>query len=212
MKKTILILLLMACVGTMAAMAAPLTPRQKQQAVEAISRAVAGMETMQCTFVQTKHMSMLNDRLVSHGTMHYRQPDKLRWEYTRPYDYLFVFNGAKVYMGNRSRKNVIDTASNRLFREIAGIMMNTVTGKALADPESFSMDVEAEGQAWHVTLVPKKKEMRRMFQRVVLVFNRADAAILGENIYEKNGDLTEIQMSDVTKNAKIDEARFAIPL
>lgn len=205
-------LLFMAMAGTMTAMAAPLTPQQKQQAIVAISRAVSGMETMQCTFVQTKHMSMLNDRLVSHGIMYYRQPDKLRWEYTRPYDYLFIFNGAKVYMGNRSRKSVVDTASNRLFREIAGIMMNTVTGKALADPERFSLDVEEVQQSWHVTLVPKKKELKRMFQKVVLVFNRADAAILGVNIYEKNGDLTEILMSDVTKNAKIDEARFAIPL
>lgn len=205
-------LLFMAMAGTMTAMAAPLTPQQKQQAIVAISRAVSGMETMQCTFVQTKHMSMLNDRLVSHGIMYYRQPDKLRWEYTRPYDYLFIFNGAKVYMGNRSRKSVVDTASNRLFREIAGIMMSTVTGKALADPERFSLEVEEVQQSWHVTLVPKKKELKRMFQKVVLVFNRADAAILGVNIYEKNGDLTEILMSDVTKNAKIDEARFAIPL
>lgn len=205
-------LLFMAMAGTMTAMAAPLTPQQKQQAIVAISRAVSAMETMQCTFVQTKHMSMLNDRLVSHGIMYYRQPDKLRWEYTRPYDYLFIFNGAKVYMGNRSRKSVVDTASNRLFREIAGIMMSTVTGKALADPERFSLDVEEVQQSWHVTLVPKKKELKRMFQKVVLVFNRADAAILGVNIYEKNGDLTEILMSDVTKNAKIDEARFAIPL
>lgn len=205
-------LLFMVMAGTMTAMAAPLTPQQKQQAIVAISRAVYGMETMQCTFVQTKHMSMLNDRLVSHGIMYYRQPDKLRWEYTRPYDYLFIFNGAKVYMGNRSRKSVVDTASNRLFREIAGIMMSTVTGKALADPERFSLDVEEVQQSWHVTLVPKKKELKRMFQKVVLVFNRADAAILGVNIYEKNGDLTEILMSDVTKNAKIDEARFAIPL
>lgn len=205
-------LLFMAMAGTMTAMAAPLTPQQKQQAIVAISRAVSAMETMQCTFVQTKHMSMLNDRLVSHGIMYYRQPDKLRWEYTRPYDYLFIFNGAKVYMGNRSRKSVVDTASNRLFREIAGIMMSTVTGKALADPERFSLDVEEVQQSWHVTLVPKKKELKRMFRKVVLVFNRADAAILGVNIYEKNGDLTEILMSDVTKNAKIDEARFAIPL
>lgn len=205
-------LLFMAMAGTMTAMAAPLTPQQKQQAIVAISRAVSAMETMQCTFVQTKHMSMLNDRLVSHGIMYYRQPDKLRWEYTRPYDYLFIFNGAKVYMGNRSRKSVVDTASNRLFREIACIMMSTVTGKALADPERFSLDVEEVQQSWHVTLVPKKKELKRMFQKVVLVFNRADAAILGVNIYEKNGDLTEILMSDVMKNAKIDEARFAIPL
>lgn len=211
MKRTILVLCLVLA-GTLASVAAPLTPQQKQQAVETISKAVSAMKSMQCTFVQTKHMAMLDDRMVSYGTMHYRQPDRLRWEYTRPYSYLFIFNGAKVYVGNKARKNVIDTASNRLFREIAGIMMSTVTGKALTDSEAFDMDIDGGEKEWHVTLVPKKKEMKRMFHKVVLVFNRADAAISAVELYEKNGDKTEIRMSGLAQNTQIDEAVFAIPL
>lgn len=210
MKKTIFILLL-AFVGTTLAVAAPMTERQKQQVLSVIGKAVSGVKSMRCTFAQTKHMSMLDSRMVSHGVMQYCQPDKLRWEYTRPYDYLFIFNGSKAYVGNKSRKNIIDTASNRLFREIAGIMMNTVTGKALTDAEGFELDVEEVQDAWRVTLVPKKKELRRMFLKVVLVFNRNDASIMEVEIYEKNGDKTEICMSDVTQNATIDEACFAIP-
>ncbi|MCM1373036.1 MAG: outer membrane lipoprotein carrier protein LolA [Bacteroides sp.] len=210
MKKTILTLFLMLA-GTLVSVAAPLTPQQKQKIVTAIGNSVSGLKSMKCTFVQTKSMSMLNDRMVSYGTMHYGQPDKFRWEYTRPYSYLFIFNGAKVYVGNNSKKNVIDVSSNKLFREIAGIMMSTVTGKALTDMETFSLDIEEVRTSWHVTLVPKKKELKRMFQKVVLVFNRTDTAIAGVEIYEKNGDKTEIRMSDVTKNAAIDEAVFTIP-
>lgn len=211
MKKTIVILLLM-FVGTLPFVAAPLTPQRKQEVLAIIGKAVSELRSMQCGFVQTKHMSMLADRMVSHGTMHYLRPDKLRWEYTRPYTYLFLFNGTKVYVGNKNRNNVMDTASNKLFREIAGIMMNTVTGKALTDPEGFSLDVEETGKEWRVTLVPKKKEMKRMFRQVVLVFHRADASIAGVEIYEKNGDKTVISMSDVSRNAAVDETCFAIPL
>lgn len=212
MNKTILALLFFLLAGTLVSVASPLTPQQKQKIVAAIGNSVSGLKSMTCTFVQTKNMSMLNDRMVSYGTMYYSQPDRLRWEYTRPYSYLFIFNGAKVYVGNNSKKNVIDVASNKLFREIAGIMMSTVTGKALTDAEAFYMDVEETQTSWRVTLVPKKKELKRMFRKVVLVFSRADTAIAGVEIYEMNGDKTEIRMSDVTKNIAIDEAVFSVPL
>lgn len=208
-KLLILFILILAC--KLSSVAEPLTPQQKQQVVATISKTVSELKYMQCTFVQTKYMSMLNDCLVSYGTMCYSQPDKLRWEYTRPYDYLFIFNGAKVYAGNKTRKNIIDTGSNKLFREIAGIMMSTVTGKALTNVEDFSMDIDMEQDMWRVTLVPKKKEMKRMFQRVVLYFFRAGASISKIELYEKNGDRTEIKMTDITINTKIDEEHFNIP-
>ena len=211
MKKfLILFILILACKSSFAA--EPLTPQQKQQAVATISKAVSELKYMQCIFVQTKYMSMLNDRLVSYGTMYYCQPGKLRWEYTRPYDYLFIFNGAKVYVGNKTRKNIIDTGTNKLFREIANIMMSTVTGKALTNAEEFSIDIDADQNMWRVTLVPKKKEMKRMFQRVVLYFLSKEALITKIELYEKNGDKTEIKMTDVKTNTKIDEVHFNIPL
>lgn len=210
-RKPVLVLML-TLAGMLPSVASPLTPQRKQEVLATIGKAVSELRSMQCGFVQTKHMSMLADRMVSHGTMHYLRPDKLRWEYTQPYTYLFLFNGTKVYVGNKNRNNVMDTASNKLFREIAGIMMSTVTGKALTDPESFSLDVEETGKEWRVTLVPKKKEMKRMFRQVMLVFHRTDASIAGVEIYEKNGDKTIISMSDVSRNADVDETCFAIPL
>ena len=60
-----------------------------------IESAAVSMKTMQCDFVQTKYLRMLNDKMVSTGKMYYQQSDKLRWEYTSPYTYAFVLNGFK---------------------------------------------------------------------------------------------------------------------
>ena len=193
------------------AAAAPLTPVQKQEAIRSINKAAAGIRSMSCSFVQTKHMSMLNDKMVSKGTMNYKQSNKLRWEYASPYKYLFIFNGTKVYVGNDSRKDVIDTNSNKVFREIARIMMNTVTGKALSDPADFATDVTANTGSWIVTLVPKKKDMRKMFKKIELMFNKSDSMVSQVNLFEPNGDRTEIRMSNVKINTAINENRFAVP-
>lgn len=166
---------------------------------------------MSCTFTQTKYLSLLSDKMVSSGKMYYKQPNKLRWEYTSPYDYLFVFNGTKVYVGNKSKKDVIDTNTNKIFKEIARIMMNTVTGKALSNKTDFTISVVGNNTSWVVTLIPKKKDMKQMFSKIELIFNKSNTMISEINIFEKNNDRTNIKLTNIVNNGSVSENYFVIP-
>lgn len=191
--------------------AAGLTAQQKKEAITTINKAASGLKSMSCNFTQTKYLSLLSDKMVSEGKMYYRQSDKLRWEYTTPYSYLFIFNGTKVYVGGNNRKDVIDTNTNKVFKEVARIMMNTVTGKALSDSSDFSVDIESSGTNWIVTLVPKKKDIKQMFSKIVLTFTKSNTMISEINIYEKNGDRTNIKLKNITTDTSLNESLFAIP-
>lgn len=191
--------------------AAGLTAQQKNEVLTKINKAASGLTSMKCSFIQTKYLSLLSDRMVSEGKMFYRQPDELRWEYTTPYSYLFIFNGTKVYVGGKSRKDVIDTNTNKVFKEVARLMMNTVTGKALSNSSDFSVDINSSGTDWTVTLVPKKKDIKQMFTKIVLNFTKSDTTISEINIYEKNGDRTNIKLKNITTNTALNESLFAIP-
>lgn len=186
------------------------TQAQMQEAITNINKAASGLKSMSCIFVQTKHLSMLNDKMVSHGRMSYQQPNKLRWEYTSPYRYIFVFNGTKVYVGNKSKKDVIDTNKNKVFKEVARIMMSTVTGKALSNTSDFSIAVESADTSWSVTLTPKKKELRQMFSRIQIIFSKSTLMISELNLYEKNGDRTNIKFSNIISNGNINADQFDI--
>lgn len=210
MKRIITIcMVVMACVAN--AVAAPLSATQQKEVIAKINKATSGLKSMSCSFTQTKHLSMLSDKMVSEGKMSYKQPNKLRWEYTSPYQYLFIFNGTKVYVGNKSRKDVIDTGSNKLFKEVARIMMSTVTGTALSNAADFSVTVEDGKALWNVTLIPKKKEMKKMFTRIVLSFSKSDLMISEINLHEKNNDRTNIRLRNIKTNIAINENLFAIP-
>ena len=202
-------LVVMVCVAN--AIAAPISVAQQKEVIAKINKATSGLKSMSCSFTQTKHLSMLSDKMVSEGKMNYKQPNKLRWEYTSPYQYLFIFNGTKVYVGNKSRKDVIDTNSNKLFKEVARIMMSTVTGTALSNAADFSVSVEDGKTLWNVTLIPKKKEMRKMFTRIILSFSKSDLMISEINLHEKNNDRTNIRLRNIKTNIAINENLFAIP-
>jgi outer membrane lipoprotein carrier protein len=203
--------MLLLSIATLPMTAETMTSQQKQAAIAKINKAASSLKTMTCTFVQTKHLSMLNDKMVSKGSMRYKQSDKLRWEYTSPYQYLFIFNGTKVYVGNKSRKDVIDTGTNKVFKEVARIMMNTVTGKALSNSSDFTVDIASTATTYDVTLVPKKKDLKQLFTKIQLIFTKTNIMISEVNIFEKNGDSTNIELKNITPNSEVNESYFTIP-
>ncbi len=211
MKSLRYIILFLICWLTFTVSAETLTAKQQQDAITKINASAAALKSMDCSFVQAKNLSMLNEKMVSKGRMVYRQSDKLRWEYTSPYQYLFIFNGTKVYVGNKSRKDVIDTNSNKVFKEVARIMMNTVTGKALSNQTDFTVSVASNGSSYVVTLVPKKKDLKQMFSKIVLTFTKSDIMISEVDIYEKNGDRSNIVLKNIVTNTTVNESLFAIP-
>lgn len=181
------------------------------QAISLINNSARQLTSLQCDFVQTKSMSMLNEKLVSRGTLMFKSADKLRWEYTSPYKYLFIFNGSKVYVKNQSKTNVIDTKSNKIFKEVARIMMNTVTGKALSDGSDFKIEIADAGGDYKIKLTPLRKEVKQMFKQVVLTFSKSQKTVTNIFIAETNGDTTDISLKNIVKNQSINETNFAIP-
>ena len=181
-----------------------------EQIISRINTAASKMTSMQCDFVQTKNVKLLNDKMVSHGKMYYQQSNKLRWEYTTPYTYTFILNDSKVLFQKNKKNDVIDVNQNKMFKEIVNIMMNSVVGKCLSDKKSFKTTIKETTTEWVVTLVPQAKQMKQMFTKIILHFNMQQAVVVKVEMYEKNGDTTVIALSDIKKNQKINEKLFSV--
>ena len=175
-----------------------------------INQAASGIKTMQCDFVQTKHLKMLNDKLVSKGKMYYQKSDKLRWEYVSPYAYTFILNADKVLLKNQKRNDVIDVNQNKVFKEIARIMMNTVTGNCLTDDTSFKTTLTTTSTEWIATLIPQRKDMKGMFQKIILHFSKQKGMVTQVELMEKNGDKTLIELKNTKQNETLDAKLFAV--
>ena len=175
-----------------------------------INAVASKMKTMQCDFVQTKYMKMLNDKMVSYGRMYYQQSDKLRWEYTSPYTYTFVLNGSKVLLNKGKRSDVINVNQSKFFKEIVRIMMNSVVGKCLTDEKDFKVSISTSSSEWVATLVPQRKDMKQMFQKIVLHFSRSQMMVSSVELIEKKGDRTVIQLKNVKTNSTINAKMFSV--
>lgn len=175
-----------------------------------INSVASKMNTMQCDFVQTKYIKMLNDKMVSKGKMYYQQSDKLRWEYSSPYAYSFVLNGSKVLISRGKRNDVVNVNQSKFFKEIARIMMNSVVGKCLTDTKDFKTNITGTQSEYIATLYPKQKQMQQMFQKIILHFNRQKSIVSKVELIEKKGDRTIIELLNVKTNAPIDAKVFTV--
>ena len=205
MKKYSLLLWTFICVLSVSAQT--LNDAQIRQRV---NQAAAAIKTLQCDFVQIKHLKMLNEEMLAQGKMYYQQSNKLRWEYTNPYTYTFVLNGDKVLLKNQQRNDVIDVNQNKIFREIARIMMSSVVGNSLLDNKTFKTTITINNSEWIATQIPKRKDMRQIFQRIVLHFNPQCAVVSCVEMIEKNGDKTVINLKNIRTNETLNASIFAV--
>lgn len=178
--------------------------------IQQINAVATSMKSMQCDFVQTKYLKMLNDKMVSKGKMYYQQANKLRWEYITPYNYAFVLNGSKVLISKGKRTDVINVNQSKMFKEIARIMMNSVVGNCLTDKKDFKVSLAASGTDYIATLYPQQKQMQQMFQKIILHFNKVKSTVSKVELVEKKGDKTIIELKNVKTNVAIPTPVFNI--
>ena len=181
------------------------------EVIASIDRSATALRSLQGDFVQTKELSLLQERMVSRGVIYYRQAGgALRWEYLTPYRYTFILNGERVMMRSGDRTDVIETAENRVFREIARLMMNSLTGRSLATTSDFEVHVIVEPERWVVELTPRRREMEQFFARIRLSYDPSRQLVSRVELIERSGDRTTIELKNLKTNRTIDEGVFAV--
>lgn len=188
----------------------PVSEQQEKEMISKINSAASGMSSMKSSFTQIKKLRMMNKTISSSGEMFYQQSSKLRWEYLSPYKYLFIINGNKVMVKNSKKTDIIDVNQNKVFQEIAKIMMNTMTGKCLTDKNSFSTTIYKSDKLWVAKLIPRRKELKQIFSEIWITFDPSKMLPTEVMMKDKNGDSTIIKLTDQIKNGSIPSNIFAI--
>lgn len=184
--------------------------QSNSEIIQQIDRACSEMRSLECDFTQTKHIKLLNDEMVSYGKMYFSQPNMLRWEYTSPYTYTFILNSNQVLLKNAQREDILDINKNKMFKEIARLMMSSVVGNCLTDDSTFDTTIATTPTEWIATLVPIKRDLKQMWSHMVIHFDRTMNRVVKVEMYEPSGDFTIIELHNIRHNVAIDSSVFSI--
>ena len=172
------------------------TPNE-QKIIQKMAAAASEIKTVQCDFTQTKHTKLLKKEQVSKGRMSCQLPDKLRWEYTSP---RAASAPSPAPPRGSDRPRSLPSGRFRGGYGATSLIMNCVTGKCLTDSSAFHVTAEEMPTKYVATLIPQRKEMKRMFTKLVLHFDTSQSTVTEVELHEKNGDRTIIELHDIRIN------------
>ena len=200
--------MVLAVMGIVAQAQTQLADTQSKEVINQLTQAATTMQTMQCRFVQEKTSTMLAEPSISEGTMHYVAPDKMRWEYTKPYAFSLIVNGERIVKVTDGKSEVLEGNSSRMYQGIVNIIMGSASGKKLFDASVFDISLYDDEAFWKAEMTPKRRDMKRMFSRLVFRFDKQTNTISRVELIGSNGDVTLIRFEEARLNDKIDNQMF----
>jgi len=173
----------------------------------AIEKAQRDTASFTADFVQVKHLSLLDEPLVSRGRLSFRRPDRMRLEIREPVQALVLIDGRQVHIPGVSKKD----AEAMSMAPVAGMFTQLgaiFSGDRAALERGFEVEASARGDAIDVALVPRDERGRRLFRRIDLQFS--GAALLAHRIRLEDGlgDHLEVTLDDVRRNVELPDALF----
>lgn len=205
----LIISILFAMVGSEAQTLAKTSLEQSKKMLETVAKATSTVKSIQCDFTQVRQSTMLKDKQTSKGQMFFAGKN-LKWAYTSPNKYALIVkdDGQQVLIQQDGKTRKAEGQSGQLFKGIAQIVMNSVTGAALTNSSDFSVEMYTQANTWVAKLTPKQAKLKKMFSAIYLYFNDKHNAVYKVEMKEASGDVTTITFSNVKLNEKISDSVF----
>lgn len=188
----------------------PASEAQKKEILSQITTTASKTNTLECHFVQKKNISVLSETVTSSGILYFKKENNLRWQYNKPYSYLFILSGGKVLIKTGNRTDKFDTNSNKMFKEISEIMIGGVRGNLLVNNKKFTAQFLVGNATVVIKLIPRNKDLKQLMSAINLTFSKADWLVQSIEMKEQGGDNTIITFTEKNVNKKISDDLFRI--
>ena len=126
---------------------------------QSLAKSTAGLQTLQTDFVQTKHLSLLADKITSKGKFYYRKEDKVRIEYTSPFQYLLVMNGGQILVKDEQKTTRINARTSKMMQSVNRIMIDCMRGSVFSN-QDFKVSAYENGSGYLLALAPVTEAMK----------------------------------------------------
>ena len=151
----------------------------------------------------------MSEKIVSKGHFCFKKINMLRWEYNDPYKYIIAINKDKMFIKDNGKVSKYDINSNKMFKSINDMMMNTVQGNLLNNKDYKAKYYENEKQ-YMLELSPLLKGAKDFLKVIQLYIDKSDYAVVKVKMIEPSDDFTSLDFTNRKNNQPIDDEIFII--
>jgi len=163
-------------------------------------------KTISSDFIQYKHLDFLDNDIETSGKLIFKTPDLIKWEYMKPFKYSVLFKDEKLYINDEGKKSNVNIGSNRLFKQLNTLIINSVKGD-MFDEVEFSIEYFKKDNYSLVYFSPKDKKFAKYIKAFHITFN-TEGDVIEVKMIESSEDYTKIVFSNKALNKPLEDALF----
>ena len=167
------------------------------------------INSMESNFTQEKYLSVMSEKIITKGYFHFKKTNMLRWEYTDPYKYVIAINKDKMFIKDNNKITKYDINSNKMFKSINEMMVNTVQGNLLNNKDYKPAFYENE-KNYLVELTPVQKAAKDFLKNIYLFIDKTDYTVVKVKLTEPGDDYTTIDFTNRKTNQPIADEKFTV--
>ena len=185
----------------------PLTPQEQAAFSGKLSEVAKNTMSISSSFRQIKNLNVLSEKIKSNGVFYFKKENVIRWEYKKPYKYILIFNGSRVFINDGVKTNRFDANANRIFHQINSTILASMKG-VITDSPDFSISFYKIKNKYIVKLVPRSDDLLKYISAIEIYFDNRYYSVMEVNLYEKSGDYTNIVFTDREFNKPLPDSLF----
>jgi len=180
---------------------------KNSEVTQKIRETALNIHTIHCDFMQIKRMHYLDSDLKSSGKFWYHKPDKVRWEYVQPYEYIIILNQGKISLISNNTSNQYDVKNNKTFNQMNELIVGAVSGN-IFDNSGYTTNTYENKDLYLVKLQPESTDIKQIIKEMELYFDKNSYTLKKLKIIEPNSDYSLIYFSNQILNEVIPENIF----
>lgn len=167
------------------------------------------VKSISSDFLQEKNMKMLQDKVNSEGKFYFLQPDKIRIEYTSPFQYLLIMAGGNVVIKDGKKTTRMNIRNNKAMQSVNQVLMDCMRGSVFSNPD-FNSKSWTSATQYRINLIPKSADLKQYLTDIDIYINKSDFNVTKLIMNEPNGDHTDMMFSHTKNNISLSDALFKV--
>jgi len=157
-------------------------------------------KTLQADFVQRKRLRLFRTEVTSRGRLHYRRPDKLRWETYPPDASVLLIIGSKAELrlpGERPR--TVDLRRDEAMKAVVEQLMVWLGARSADSRARWHGAVKRKSHGYRLLLRPSVPTLKKHIQSMLVEFDK-DLLLNVVEVKHPGGDKSVITLTNMRTN------------
>ncbi|MDX2019520.1 MAG: outer membrane lipoprotein carrier protein LolA [Deltaproteobacteria bacterium] len=174
--------------------------------VPALLKGFAAVTNISVDFVEEKHVALLKRPLVNKGTVVFAAPDQLVRRVDAPVPTAVWIKGGSLWMRDAHGSKLVDVAQWGPANVLINSFLYVLQGDTASLQQHYEMSLACAGTTWHLTLIPRQPDLRKVLQR--LEINGAGPDVTQLSLLDGNGDLSVTRFGKPNKAVRHSPAQL----